>query len=462
MDINNLKKKTVLVLGAGKTGIASANFLLDKAGKILLSESNKRPVNLDDKINYLLKSGVEAEFNINSNEFINKADLVIISPGISPKSEIAKKIYSLKIPIISDIELAKNFTKKPVIAVTGTNGKTTTTTLISHIINKSGKKAITCGNIGKPFIEAINEADNNTDYYVLEISSFQIFYSPNLSCNITVCLNITPDHLDWHESLEHYIESKMKLFLQQKKDSWAVLNFDDKIIKGFKVLSNKFYFSYSLNNKNDIKSFENLAFLENDLLKVKIKNTLSEIINKNELKILGAHNIENTLASIAVSKILDLKDTDIRNATKSFEGVEHRLEYVRNLNGKEFYNDSKATNPESTTKAIEAISNKYGKNITLILGGRDKHTSLLEMINAIKKNVTEVILYGEAKERFQKELNNSSYKSLKIVSSLKEAVTTSLQSKTDIVLFSPACSSFDMFKNYEERGKLFKDMVCRF
>ena len=250
--------------------------------------------------------------------------------------------------------------------------------------------------------------------------------------------------------------------MQQKKDSWAVLNFDDKIIKGFKVLSNKFYFSYSLNNKNDIKSFENLAFFENDLLKVKIKNTLSEIINKNELKILGAHNIENVLASIAVSKILDLKDTDIRNATKSFEGVEHRLEYVRNLNGKEFYNDSKATNPESTTKAIEAISNKYGKNITLILGGRDKHTSLLEMINAIKKNVTEVILYGEAKERFQKELNNSSYKSLKIVSSLKEAVTTSLQSKTDIVLFSPACSSFDMFKNYEERGKLFKDMVCRF
>ena len=214
MDLKELKKKNVLVLGAGKTGIACASFLLDKANKVLLSDNQEQSFNLP---------GVEVEFKKHSDEFINKADLIIISPGISPFSKIVKKINSLSIPIISEIELAKSFTNKPIIAVTGTNGKTTTTSLITHLINNSGKKAISCGNIGKPFIEVINHG-LDVDFYVLEISSFQIFYSPTLSCNIAVCLNIAADHLDWHGNLDNYIETKKKLFLQQKSNSWAVLN----------------------------------------------------------------------------------------------------------------------------------------------------------------------------------------------------------------------------------------------
>ncbi|MBI3590366.1 MAG: UDP-N-acetylmuramoyl-L-alanine--D-glutamate ligase [Candidatus Melainabacteria bacterium] len=462
MNIEDLKKKTVLVLGAGRTGIASANFLLDKAKKVLLSESKEQTSELQHKIQNLTLQGVEIEFKKNSDGFINKADLVIISPGISPHSDIVKKINLLKTEIISDIELAKSFTKIPIIAVTGTNGKTTTTSLITHLINNSGKKAVSCGNIGKPLIEIINENKNAPDYYVLEISSFQIYYSPTLSCKIAVCLNITPDHLDWHGDFNHYFQTKEKLFLQQDKDSWAILNYNDDLLRNIKTISNKFYFSSSLSDKAAINPFSHFAYLEDEYLRVKEGNKNYQIINKNELRILGSHNIENALASIAVSKIINLNNNDLQLGLKSFEGVEHRLEYARSFKGKDFYNDSKATNPEATVKAIEALGQKTGKKITLILGGRDKKTNLNEMLNAIKKHISEVILFGEAKERFKQELDKNNYKEVTIVNDLNEAVALSLKSKTDIVLFSPACASFDMFKNYEERGKIFKELVFRF
>ena len=458
MDIANLKKKNVLILGAGKTGIASAYFLLNKTKRLLLSDNKEEPENLKDKIQVLKAAGVQVEFQKDSDEFINKADLIVISPGISPQSEIVNKIYLLNKPIISDIELAQSFIKKPIIAITGTNGKTTTTSLITHLLNTAGKKAIACGNIGKPLIEVLEESQD-LDYYVLEISSFQIFYSSTLSCKIAVCLNITADHLEWHGSFEHYICTKEKLFLQQSKDSWAVLNCSDNIIKNFKPHNNTFYFS---SQKIDTQLFANIAYFEGGKLKVKEKNKISEIIAKDELKILGLHNVENALASIAVAKIIGIENENIKQGLREFEGVEHRLEYVNIVNGKEVYNDSKATNPEATIKAIEALSQENGKKITLILGGRDKKTKLNEMIKAIKKSIDQVILFGEAKERFQEELNKDSYKQLVIVKDLKEAVAVSLKSETDIVLFSPACLSFDMFKNYEERGKLFKELVNKF
>ncbi len=466
MDFNTLKNKTVLIIGAGKTGLATAQFLVNKAKKILLTESKEESKDIEEQVQSLSKLGIEFEFNRNSDEFINKSDLVVISPGISPKTELVKKLFSLKIPVISDIELGSYFCTKPIIAITGTNGKTTTTTLISHILNNSGKKTIPCGNIGNPFINIVDKMDKEIDYYVLEISSFQIFYSPTLSCDIALCLNITPDHLDWHIDLNDYIETKYKLLKLQKNNSWSVLNWSDNTIKNFKVPNNVFHFSSNPLDKNILDSHENFAFLEDDFLKVKRKDSIENIIHRNELKLLGSHNIENTLASIATAKILNIETNKINAAIKTFQGVEHRLEFVRNISGKEIYNDSKATNPESTIKAIEALSNnKHNngtrKNITLILGGRDKKTDLTEMIKLIKQNINEVILFGEARERFEQELSKNSYKNLKIVQNLNEAIDYSLQSKTDIVLFSPACASFDMFKNYEERGRIFKDLVCR-
>lgn len=454
MDTKDLNNKSVLILGAGKTGIASAFFLLNKAKEVLLSESKDEKEEIRNEIIKLKNQGVKVEFKKHSEDFAKKADLVIISPGISPQTEIVKKINSMRIPLISDIELASCFINKPIIAVTGTNGKTTTTALITHIINNSGKKAIACGNIGLPLIEVIN--DKEIDFYVLEISSFQIYYCKAFSPEIAVCLNITPDHLDWHGSFNNYFEAKKKLFLQQKKDSWAVLNLDNKLIKDFKPKNNVFYFSTSGQiAKKDI------AYLEGGKLKIKYKNELTEILDRSDLKILGIHNIENILASIAVSKILDLENKNISNSLKSFQGVEHRLEFTKTVQGKEFYNDSKATNPEATVKAIEALSNCKGKKITLILGGRDKNTSLDEMTDVIKNNVTDVLLYGEARDRFNEELVKKGFVSIKTVNSLNDAIQESLKSKTEVVLFSPACSSFDMFKNYEERGRIFKELVSK-
>lgn len=455
---SELKKKNVLVLGTGKTGFASANFLIGKANKVFISDSQDPPVELKNKIEGLRKLGAEVEFKKNSDDFINKADLVIISPGISPNTEVAKKLFTRKIPVISDIELAKNYIKKPIIAVTGTNGKTTTTSLITHIINSSGKKAVSCGNIGKPVLEVINDK-NEYDFYVAEISSFQIFYSPTLLCKVAICLNITPDHLDWHGSLEHYTETKKKLFQQQDSNSWAILNYCDEITKNITTKGKKFYFSSKSLSKKEFDSLDFIAFVEDDFLKFKYEDKITQILNKNKLNIVGDHNIENSLASIAASKVISIPDTEVSKALSSFEGVEHRLEFVRKLDNKEFYNDSKATNPEATIKAIEAFK---GKKITLILGGRDKNTALSEMIDIIKKNVSEVILFGEAKERFQKELTNNRYNDLRIVSNLNDAIQSSLISKTEVVLFSPACSSFDMFKNYEERGKIFKELVSKY
>lgn len=450
----DLSKKTVLILGAGKTGLASAFFLLGKAKEVLLSEGKSLSKEIEGKISLLKESGVETEFGQNSDLFINRADLVVISPGISPQTKIVKKICSKNIPIISDIELAGCFTKKPIIAITGTNGKTTTTNLIEHILNSSGKKAISCGNIGKPFIEVVNE---NVDYFVLEISSFQIYYSPTLSCKTAACLNITPDHLDWHIDFNDYIKTKEKLFLQQRKDSWSVLNHSDNLTKKFNPDTNRFYFS--IQRPDNLESFQNFAFFENNILFIKNNSGVHKLIDKKELTIIGQHNVENALAASATTCIAGIKFEDIANGLKTFKGVEHRLEYVKEARNKTFYNDSKATNPEATIKAIEAVGNMKTKGITLILGGRDKKTSLNEMISAIKENINEVILFGEAKERFQEELNKNSFKKLTIVKDLSDAVTVSLKSNTDIVLFSPACASFDMFKNYEERGKIFKGLV---
>ena len=458
--IKDLKKKNVLILGAGKTGLATAFFLIGKVKNILLSERGYEKENIKNQIAALKNAGVKVEFEQNSENFISQADLVVISPGISPYSEIVKKITAKHLSIISDIELAQYFSNTPIIAVTGKNGKTTTTSLITHLINNSGKKAIACGNIGNPLIEIIkNNEDKDIDYFVLEISSFQIFYSPTLSPEIAICLNITPDHLDWHGNMENYIAAKKKLFLQQNKNSWAILNFSDNVLKDFNLKNKILYFSSEIKDSDVLKKHSYFAFFENNYLKIKQNDNIQELINKNDLRILGLHNIENALAAIACAKIIDVNNDAIKDGLKTFQGVEHRLEFIKKANNKAYYNDSKATNPEATIKAIEAFK---GKKITLILGGKDKNTSLEQMIKTIKENVDEVILFGEAKDRFLSELNKNSYNKVKIVTDLKEVVKTSLDSKTEIVLFSPACASFDMFKNYEERGKLFKEFVYKY
>lgn len=454
MKKEDLKNKTVLILGSGKTGLSCAKFLKDKVKKVFLSDSNPIEKIEQETLNILKELKIEYEFGQNSENFIKSSDLIIISPGISPKTDLVKKINSYKIPIISDIELASYFIERPIIAVTGTNGKTTTTSLINHILINSSKKTIMCGNIGTPILDVIEK--NDYDYVVLEISSYQIYYSPNLSCEVAICTNITPDHLDWHKDLDDYIESKRKLFKQLKDNSCAILNFKDPIVKDFPHKKDLIYFC----SDNNIDKNKDFAFLENDTLKTRIHNLAEDIIHKSQLKILGIHNIENVLCAISACKFLGISNKDIASAISSFSGVEHRLEYVRTFENTEFYNDSKATNPEATIKAIEAISyEKQNKKIILLAGGKDKNTPLDEMIKEIKNKIYKVILFGEAKDRFLSELSKHNYQNTEIASNLEDAIKTSIKSEADIVLFSPACASFDMFKNYEERGKKFKQII---
>ncbi len=458
MDLSNLKDKNILILGAGKTGIATARFLIDKSKSLFLSESKSLPEIFRKEIESLEKKGLKTEFGKNSEEFLNKADLIVVSPGISPNSDIIKNLVLRNIPLISDVELASFYIKKPIIGITGTNGKTTTTSLITHIINMSGKKAVACGNIGKPLIEVLNDG-LDFDYYVLELSSYQLYYSSTLSCFASVFTNFTPDHLDWHGSLENYFLAKKKLFDQQGKNSYSVLNYSDPYSSKLNVKNNKFYFSSNKNHVQTALKTNNFAFFDGETIKLNLEGSILDILSYKDLKILGLHNIENALASLSVAKIIGLKDEDVAKGLKTFEGVEHRIEFVRNINGKSFYNDSKATNPSATVKAIEAFSLNEEKKVTLFLGGRDKNTDLSEMIEKIKKYVSEVVLFGEAKDRFKTELESKGFHKLKIVKDLNEAIITSLESKSNVILFSPACASFDMFKNYEERGKIFKDIV---
>jgi len=431
VNLTDLQNKRVLVLGAGKSGIASCRFLVGKAKEVFLSESKIVSEILKEEIGRLQDKGLKFEERKNSEEFLDSADLVIVSPGISPGSEIVKKLFVKNIPIISEVELASYFIKKPIIAVTGTNGKTTTTSLITHLINSSGtKKAIACGNIGLPMIEALNR-NIDVDYYVLEISSYQMFHSPTLSPYIAIFMNLTPDHLDWHGGLENYIAAKRKLFSQQKYNSFSIFNYLDPIVKDTKTKGKLIYFSSSLKSRSDLEGLENIAFFDGESLNIKFENKISRIIDKNDLKILGLHNIENALASIAVLKILGIKDILLSSGLKSFMGVEHRIEFVDEIKGKKFYNDSKATNPEATIKAVEAFD--LDKKITLILGGRDKNTDITKMVDLIKKKVGEVILLGEAKGRFRSELEKKSYnkikevKNLEILKELKEKFPTSTQ-----------------------------------
>jgi UDP-N-acetylmuramoylalanine--D-glutamate ligase len=457
VNLTDLQNKRVLVLGAGKSGVASCRFLVGKAKEVFLSESKIVSEILKEEIGRLQEKGLKFEEGNNSEEFLDSADLVIISPGISPSSEIVKKLSAKNIPIISEVELASYFIKTPIIAVTGTNGKTTTTTLIAHLINSTDtKKAIACGNIGLPMIEVLNR-NLNVDYCVLEISSYQMFYSPTLSPYIAVFLNLTPDHLEWHEGLENYMAAKKKLFHQQKFNSYSILNYLDPVVKDIKTAGKLIYFSSFLKSRSDLEGFENFSFFDGESLNIKYENKISRIIDKSDLKILGLHNIENALASISVLKILGIKDILLSSGLKSFMGVEHRIEFVDEIKGIKFYNDSKATNPEATIKAVEAFDSD--RKITLILGGRDKNTDISEMVDLIKKKVGEVILLGEAKDRFRSELEKKSYNKIKEVKDLDEAIIKSLQSGAEIVLFSPACASFDMFKNYEERGRTFKTII---
>ncbi len=440
----DLANKKVCVIGYGKSGRAAAEKLLDMGAKVKISDSKE----IQDKI---IGQNIEYETAGHSVDFCCNSDLIIVSPGvhldISPIEEAKKR----NIPVISEIELAFNFLSKPIIAITGTNGKTTTTTLIGEILKNAGLRVAVAGNIGTPLISV---DDSNLDYVVAEISSYQLETIENFRPHIAVLLNITPDHLERYKNMENYLLAKKRIFENQTSDDYCVYNFDDGlVVKATEgVFSKKVPFSL----KNALQD----GFFVNGEYAVRLSENVTEPVFKlDDLKIKGWHNVENALAASAVSYLCGVSRNDIAKTLRQFNGVEHRIEYVRTINGVDFYNDSKATNPDSTIVALKAISR--GKNIILILGGRDKGTDLDLMVEEIKKCVKHVFLVGEAAQRFENALRDKGFLEITKIDSLSGAVEASLNyaSFGDTVLLSPACASFDMFNDFEHRGRVFKDIV---
>ena len=437
------KDKKVLVLGFSKSGISAAKYLKSIGADVYITEYREEKSDDRENIDEVVALGINVEFGGHSDEFINGSCLAVTSPGIPPKSEIMQKLKENNIDVISEIELAYLNTQKPFIAITGTNGKTTTTALTSHILSKK-YKAIPCGNYGKPPCDLLYD---DLDYFVCECSSFQLQYSPTFTPKGAVFTNLTPDHIDWHGGLENYFDAKKKIF---KNPKYSILNAKDERLTAFSKECGGEVFLF------DSESGENCSYIKDDSIWFRHSGVDEEIITLKDCPLIGNHNYQNVMCSVIVAKLEGISNSDIRDAIMTFKVPEHRLEKFAQIGKTVFYNDSKATNPEASLVAINSFNNC---DVSLIAGGRDKNTDLTEFCEAIKKHIKSVVLIGEAADRFEENLKNSGFENIIRENTFEEAIDKSISLNPDVVLLSPACASFDMFKGYEERGKVFKEYV---
>lgn len=448
--------KPVTILGLSKSGVASAEYLAAHSARCFLSETAPASPANKDLREQMLALGVDVEMGGHSSKCFDHSDLVVVSPGIPPSSQILKELALSGKTIISEVELAYQEASAPFIGITGTNGKTTTTTLIARMLGAAGNMAPACGNIGTPIISLVEQP---IDYFVAEFSSFQLTFSPTLKTKIAVFLNFRPDHLDWHGSVEAYKRAKFTLFTGLHTPEWAILNADDPVCRELAshVTSRILWFS---RNESALTGLENTIRVntEGDVVLQTPENPPTALLNVGQLKLVGPHNQENVLAAAAVCWLLGVPAAVIEKAATGFEGVEHRLEPILTLNGIAYYNDSKATNPDATLSALAAF---VPRKVVLIAGGRDKKTDLSEFVAAIQQHAHHVVLLGEAADRFALELSTAGYTTITYAQSLEDAVAkaTEKASPETPVLFSPACASFDMFKNFEARGQAFKQAV---
>ena len=434
-------KEKILVLGLSKSGLSAAELALKKGYDVYITEAkgmNEIKEEYKSRIDELNSAGVKIECGYHSDEFISGVYLAVTSPGIPPKSEIFKRLNEKNTKIISEIEFAYLNTDIPFIAITGTNGKTTTTSLVSHILSKKYSAPV-CGNIGTPPCSLIDEKH---DFLVCEVSSFHAQMTEKFKAKIACWTNFTPDHIDWHGGLENYFKAKAKLFLPPQEPEFAVLNANDERLREFaKQCKNVVFFD----DEKDCGIKDNAICYKGE-----------EIIRLSDCPLVGHHNYQNIMCGIIIAKLLGMNNEDIRDRIMSFKAPEHRLEKVREMDGITFYNDSKATNPEASIVAIDSFNNQ---DVALILGGRDKNTDLTEMCKSINKHIKTVLLIGEATERFEENLVKNGFSNIIKEHTLEGAVDRAISLKPDVVLLSPACASFDMFNSYEHRGEVFKEYV---
>ncbi|MFZ1052126.1 MAG: UDP-N-acetylmuramoyl-L-alanine--D-glutamate ligase [Candidatus Sulfotelmatobacter sp.] len=445
-----LKDKRVLVVGLGKSGVASALFLKAHGARVTVSDT-KSGDELRNEIPVLLDHGVTVETGGHGERLFRGQDLIVVSPGVPVDAPLLAQARSLGEAVIGEIELAAQFLPGPIVAITGSNGKTTTTTLTGEILAAGGLPTLVGGNIGTPAISLAERAKPET-VIVLEVSSFQLETIQTFRPKVAAVLNVTPDHLDRHRTLEVYVDAKTRIFENQQGGDFAVLNGDDPICVAMagRTRAQVFWFS----RQQEVKRG---AWVRDGNILFRDSTGQREIMQVSEIPLKGAHNLENVLAAVCASALMGCAPEKIRQAVREFKAVEHRLEFVATIRGVDYYNDSKATNVDATIKALES----FPANIHLILGGKDKGSDYTVLNELLRQRVKRVYTIGAAAAKIESQIKNVEVVHAETLeNALRKA--NAVAQPGDVVLLAPACASFDQFKSYEHRGKVFKEIVSSF
>ena len=448
----NLEGRKSLVLGAGKSGITSAKFLAER-GAVVALHDKKEVETWSDAAQYLKEThNVGLIGGQIPSWLLDQIDLVVISPGVPTNTIPAKYVDRKDGEVIGEVELAYRFMKGRIVGITGSNGKTTTTTLIGELLKNSGIETQVGGNIGTALI-TLTETSTENSWTVCELSSFQLETIVDFRPNVAMCLNVTPNHMDRYDFFSDYAAAKHRIFMNQTSDDVAILNADDEITASWKqgLKANVVLFSTA-------KELDEGLFLRGEDLVCRSNETEKVLTTRKEMTLRGIHNVQNVLAGLAAGLACGASPDSMRETIANFTAVEHRLEFVREIEDVKFYNDSKATSVDATLKALEALSDGQGK-VVLILGGRGKNAPYQPLAELIKANVRKLVLIGEDADNIENQLGNLA--EVVRATTMQEAVEKSFASAEsgDSVLLAPACASFDMFGSYEERGTTFKSEV---
>ena len=449
-----MAEKKVLVAGTGKSGICAAQLLARNNETVILFDENTELTT--DSVKNKLEDcknidNIEIFIGSMTDDLINQCKYMVISPGIAIDKPFVNQVRDAGLPIWSEIELAYHYEKGVVAAITGTNGKTTTTTLVGEIMKAYNDNTIVVGNIGTPYTQ-LADTTSEASVTVAEISSFQLETTIDFKPHVSAVLNITPDHLNRHYTFENYANCKLGITKMQDENDYAVLNFDDpETVKlSDKVNAKIVYFSRQ-------KHLEEGVYVDEKDIVIKENGIITKVLCLDDIKILGTHNVENVLAAVAIAYYMGVPIDVIEKVCTEFQGVEHRIEFVREINGVSYYNDSKGTNPDAAIKGIKAMPS----TTFLIGGGYDKHSEYDEWIEAFDAKVKYLVLIGETAGKIATCAKKHGFNSIVFMDTLEEAVEFCYKNAKpgDDVLLSPACASWGMFENYEQRGRLFKEYV---
>ena len=450
----NIKDKKVLLVGLAKTGVSTIKKL-DKLGASIVVTDIKPKEKLEDILSQL--NGLNnVEYILGSHpEDISDIDLTIVSPGVPLDLPFIEKLKESNVKIIGEVELAYTLSNNPIfVGITGTNGKTTTTSLVGEIFKEANRDTYIVGNIGNPVIDTVDYTNENS-VLVTELSSFQLESIDTFRPKVSSILNITEDHLNRHHTMENYINAKARIFENQEKSDFSILNYDDSIVRSLNKNNNASILYFSRQEKID----QGVYLDENNNIVISIDGKQITVLNRNELSLPGDHNLENAMAAILMTYVVGVDLEVIKQVLTTFKGVEHRLEFVTNKNGIMFVNDSKGTNPDSTIKAIGS----YERPIILIAGGMDKHSDFTDMMKCATKNVKELVLLGETADKIEASARKEGLENITKVKNMEEAVKKAyeLAEDGDVVLLSPGCASWDMYPNFEARGLDFKENIYK-